>query len=337
MRPKDPVTILLATYNGGEFLPEQLASIRDQTIDHWKLLVRDDGSSDGTRSALADAATDDSRIELIEDQKGSLGAAGNFGALMSEGRRRGAERIMFADQDDVWSPTKIERELAHLRRSEATHGSETPILVHSDLRVVDRGLRTLHESFMAHQHISHTPRNPLGTLLVQNFVTGSTCLFNRSLLDIATPAPEEMVMHDWWLAVCAGATGRLEFLPDPTVSYRQHDGNEIGATGFWRSLDPRRRTWRLVSSEGTAAFVRTVRQSHCLRDRLRDRYRPEWRDALKLVDDYCDCLESPGNRLRRVLRVRRLGVRRQDPVRSLLLMLRILLMPRFESVGVSKG
>ena len=149
----EPVSILLATCNGARFVREQVESIRSQSVSDWTLVIRDDGSTDGTLEILCELAGTDSRIVLVNDTHGHLGAAGNFSMLATRALSSPPGPVLFADQDDVWFPTKIERTLAALRSAEAARPHNTPILVHSDLTVIDRGGQRLHDSFMRFQRI----------------------------------------------------------------------------------------------------------------------------------------------------------------------------------------
>jgi rhamnosyltransferase len=233
------VTIVLSSYNGEKFIAEQIESIRQQTHTVWKLLVRDDGSSDRTTDILQAFSQMDDRIILLPDHKGNLGPAASFGVLLEYALSTGAGYVAMADQDDVWSPTKITRELELMRRAEDQSGESSPILVHTDLTVVGEDLRLIDRSYLAYQGLRHVADSPLGTLLIQNFVTGCTALINRPLLQLAVPLPR-VIMHDWWLALCAAALGQICYLPEPTVLYRQHGTNAIGSAGrrkaLWRSL-----------------------------------------------------------------------------------------------------
>ncbi|HJR16888.1 MAG TPA: glycosyltransferase family 2 protein [Gemmatimonadales bacterium] len=234
-----PVTIVLSSYNGEKFIAEQIASIRQQTHPDWKLLVRDDGSSDHTRDIVQALIEVDDRIMLLRDHRGNLGPAASFGVLLEYALNHGAGYVALADQDDVWSPTKIARELEVMLRQEDRSGESEPILVHTDLTVVREDLRLIHQSFLAYQGLRHLADSPLGTLLIQNFVTGCTTLINRPLLQLAVPLPS-VIMHDWWLALCAAALGEICYLPEATVLYRQHRMNALGSPGqrkaLWRSL-----------------------------------------------------------------------------------------------------
>ena len=120
------VIVLLATYNGAEFLSDQIQSIQGQTISNWTLLVRDDGSEDDTRGVLERLAAKDKRIRCIHDTRGCLGAARNFGELMRIARAEKADYVFFSDQDDVWASNKITDQLTYLMEMELRHGKRPP-------------------------------------------------------------------------------------------------------------------------------------------------------------------------------------------------------------------
>src|SRR4051812_43971014 len=145
--------IVLSSFNGYKFITDQINSIRRQTYSDWALLVRDDGSSDNTVALVESLARQDTRIALLRDSKGNLGPAASFGMLLSHALQSGVRYVALADQDDVWLPTKLAHEMELLRDQEATVGSATPLLVHTDLAVVREDLSLLHRSFLEFQGI----------------------------------------------------------------------------------------------------------------------------------------------------------------------------------------
>lgn len=328
------VWIVLAAFDGADFLPEQLRSVRQQSFAQWRLLIRDDGSTDGSTSLIRQFAREDRRIEILEDGQGRLGPTGNFSTLLAAALERGADYVFSCDQDDVWHADKMQEELALMAAAEADDPTGA-VLVHSDLAVVDAHLRPLHSSFMRFQRIWHEEHEPLRTLLVQNFVTGCTCLANRKLLEAALPVPKRAVMHDWWLALCAAGLGRIRFLPATTVLYRQHGGNAVGAGGFWASVNPLRKHWRLASPDAHREFRRLLEQARELRDRLRAVAAS--RRSMKLVEDFCRLFDERLPRLERARRLRALKVRRQEPIRNALLLSRLLLTPGDHYLAASGG
>lgn len=210
------VDILLSTYNGQEWIDEQIRSIFAQDYPDWRLLIRDDGSTDQTvEKLLAWKKRFPDRISLYLEE--NIGIVGSFNRLLSLSE---AHYIAFADQDDSFKPDKLSKLMSLME-------SDQPLLIHHDLEVVDATLKQLHPSFWAKMRLNLSPN--LSRLLVQNSVTGCACLFNRALLNIAAPIPQEAAMHDHWIALSAAAFGKIRALQEPLTLYRQHGRNQIGA------------------------------------------------------------------------------------------------------------
>ena len=228
--------IVLSTYNGEEFLAEQLDSLLNQTDDDWRLLVRDDGSEDRTVEILHEyAGRFSEKMKIIDGGRSErLGPCGSFGRLLDESQ---AEYIAFCDQDDVWMSDKLKKLLEVVRREEkhAGAGEKMPIAVYSDMEVVDRNMYPIAESFMLRNALRHDADCHLPRLLLRNCVTGCAMIFSRKLLERALPLPETAVMHDWWLALCAAACGKIVYMPEKLVKYRQHGGNVYGSGGGWNN------------------------------------------------------------------------------------------------------
>ena len=232
--PSSDVFIVLSTYDGKAHVAALVESIQRQTFRDWCLLVRDDGSSDATVDIVSGLAREDPRIHILPADGRNLGATASFGLLLAQARDRGAGYVFFADQDDIWLPSKLDRLLSAMVDAETETGSDAPLLVYSDLVVVAGDLRVIHPSFRRQQWLTPlTQAEALRVLLTQNVVTGCGAMLNRPLLDIVVPLPEEVVMHDWWAAQCAAATGRIVDVADATVLYRQHTANGGGAPGPW--------------------------------------------------------------------------------------------------------
>ena len=224
------VEILLATYNGARYLREQLESLQNQTYNDWILIARDDGSTDGTLEILRNfSARNPGKLRLIEDTDRGLGAKGNFARLLEHATAR---YVAFCDQDDVWLPNKLELSMAKMLELENHYGSQTPLLLHTDLEVVDAELARVAESYWKYQHLWPQSPSHWKRLMVQNTVTGCTALANRSLYLLARPVAIEAIMHDWWLALVASLFGRIEAIDSATVRYRQHGQNDTGAQAW---------------------------------------------------------------------------------------------------------
>ncbi|MBU2737238.1 glycosyltransferase family 2 protein [Acidithiobacillus concretivorus] len=219
------VDIILATFNGESYIDALLDSIFNQTYIAWRLLIRDDCSSDATVTIIKSFADKyPEKIVVLDNKNIRLGVVGNFNALLN---KSSARYIMFADQDDIWLPHKIELTLS--KAIESDNHDNVPLLVHTDLCVVDKNLIQLSKSFWSYQAIDPARAVKLKDVMIQNVVTGCTMLINRSLAEISMPIPSESKMHDWWIAMVASAFGKIEFIPESTILYRQHGKNDTGA------------------------------------------------------------------------------------------------------------
>jgi glycosyltransferase involved in cell wall biosynthesis len=308
----------MAVYNGGSFLSEQLESIYRQTHQDWRLLIRDNCSTDSTWAVLEEhARRDPQRIRLLRAQVNG-GALANFAALLDHAD---ADYVMFADADDFWFPDKISRTLACMRELEALHSPGTPLLVHADLKVANQDLTVRHDSLWRYQNANPVGGVTLNRLLIQNTVTGCTMMLNRALVVLSRPIPSQpgqVVMHDWWIALVAAAFGHIGRVEQPLMLYRQHGRNDTGARRWTaagalakipRFFDTRELDQALARSQGQAA---------------------------SFLERYCDCLSPAQARLvadyaglnqRNALARRRLilahGFYRTGLIRNLSLLLRV--------------
>ncbi len=218
------IDILLATYNGEKYLEEQIVSLFLQTNQKFKIIARDDGSTDGTVKILEKyhERYKDRFLLLTGNPTGS--AKSNFFELLDHST---AEYSAFCDQDDIWSNQKLERTLGCLQDAEEEYGKEKPLLVHSDLAVADENLKITNRSLMRMQKLNPS-YHTLNRLLSQNNVTGCALLMNCALRQ-KVQANKAALMHDWWIALTAAAFGQILYYPSPTVVYRQHGRNSVGA------------------------------------------------------------------------------------------------------------
>ncbi|WP_125704632.1 glycosyltransferase family 2 protein [Lacticaseibacillus daqingensis] len=245
------VVVLMATYNGANFIREQIQSIQAQDFTEWKLHIHDDGSTDATVSLIQTMAAVDSRICLEDSLPKHLGAKQGFHELL---KMVTADYYFFSDQDDVWLPKKISQSLKQIRTLTG------PALVYTDLTVVDQTLQTLQPSM--HRANQYPNQLDFNHLLVQNSVTGCTVVLNEELKQIVcAQSIIPAAMHDWWYALVAAARGQLVYLNEATILYRQHGNNVVGATTpLWKRalrLDAKRQaTSRLREVQRQAGAIR---------------------------------------------------------------------------------
>lgn len=225
----------MCTYNGAEYVEEQLASILGQSRPVDELVVADDASDDATldivRAAVAahrDAGAELDYVELTRDpaeRAEPFGVAANFERAL---RAATGDIIALSDQDDRWVDGRLDRLLTVLE-TQPTVG-----LVHSDAALVDAdgaplGV-TLFEALGVDRRelASISAGRAFEVMLRRNLVTGATTVVRRSIVDRALPVPEGWI-HDEWIAIVASALGRTAVVREPLVDYRQHGGNQIGA------------------------------------------------------------------------------------------------------------
>jgi glycosyltransferase involved in cell wall biosynthesis len=229
------VEIVVATFNGDHFLVPQLQSILAQDYSHWRLLIRDDGSRDRTHEIIQTYLKQHpSRLQWVNlGDFENVGVVQNFNTLLE---KSSSDYTFLCDQDDIWLPHKLTDSLQAIQYIESQCGVVTPILVHSDLRVVTEQLELSHPSFWRSHNLDPT-RNSLQHLLVRNHITGCTVVINKALRELALPIPDSVFMHDWWLGLVAAAFGKIAYLKQPTVLYRQHQHNQVGAQNQkWRYI-----------------------------------------------------------------------------------------------------
>lgn len=221
------IDILLATFNGEKYLRQQLDSILCQTDSSWRLIVRDDCSTDGTVAIIEEyRQAFPGKIILLDNGGLNLGSCQNFALLL---QYASADYVMFCDQDDVWLPHKISATRTCMHSLEDEFGKESPLMVYTDLKVVGEDIDTvLADSTWEYQQLDPRNGKRLNRLLLHNIPTGCTMLVNRALRELALPIPPEAVMHDWWIALVATAFGQSRYLTDPVILYRQHGTNAVG-------------------------------------------------------------------------------------------------------------
>lgn len=301
------ITVLLAAWQGAAYIEEQLDSILGQTCTQIRILVSDDGSVDGTREILERYQKEyPNQIQLCHrsaerknhDRKDGIpAAAGNFFWLLEQ--VEDDEYVMLSDQDDVWKPTKAECLLSEMKRLEEVHGKTHPILVHSDMEVVDANLKVIHPSFFQYQKCN-PKRTSFAELLVENSVTGGAVMMNRALLCLLRERPAACEMHDWWIALTVSCFGTISYVNEPLYLYRQHGNNTLGAKETGSAADLKERIDR--SEEVKKTYQNMAAQAHAFGQMYHDRMSKEQKATLRayLALRY----QSPVGRLRNIVKNR---------------------------------
>jgi Glycosyl transferase family 2 len=219
------ISVAMCTYNGERFLPEQLASIVQQTRSPDELIVCDDRSTDRTLTVLRDFAASVSFPVRIFVNEHNLGVSANFeGAI----RRCKGDLIALSDQDDIWYPTRLEM-------SAWTLDCERDIgLVFTDADLIDANGQLLDQTIWKRLRFAGKPLHDLlagqwTVLAKQRFVTGATVMFRSSLRESSLPVGAGWV-HDEWIAMTAAAFSRLGPIEQALIRYRIHGSQQVGFT-----------------------------------------------------------------------------------------------------------
>ncbi|MCL2471149.1 MAG: glycosyltransferase family 2 protein [Propionibacteriaceae bacterium] len=292
------ITVLLATFNGAQYVAEQIDSLLNQTRPPDRILIHDDQSTDSTAEILDHyQQAHPNLIEVSVNDVNSGNAGRNFMAMMTTERN---DYVMLCDQDDVWLPDKIEVTSARMAQMEAQWGTSVPCLVHTDLTVVDEDLTPTGDSFRASTFANYD-RTGLQDQIIQNTATGCTIMYNRALAERITQVPAHMVMHDWWISLIAAAFGHIGHIDDCTVLYRQHGANQIGVADM-RTL--RYKLGRLFTPDQVRADIaKTYPQAQEFRTLFATSLHP---DQIRLLDSYCAIPHL--NKVQKIATVARLGV-----------------------------
>lgn len=215
------VLILLSTYNGEQYLAEQLDSLLSQTYKAIDIAIRNDGSTDNTLSILSEYQKKNPRITVMNEE--NVGCARSFWNLLMYAKEKKDDYTWFAfcDQDDYWMEDKVAVAVNHLEQAEATG----PCLYCSNLTYTDEKLNTLG---LKRKYLPQTDNK--AKALVESFSTGCTMVFNKALLEQATASSiENLHLHDLWVFHTCMFFGKIIYDPHPHILYRQHGNNEIGS------------------------------------------------------------------------------------------------------------
>lgn len=301
------IAILMATYNGESYLREQLESLLSQTYQNFVIYISDDLSTDSTYNILQNYKKKyPTKIVVFQNNSGHHGAKHNFMQLMIHHK---ADYVMLCDQDDVWKPEKIEITLRKMHELEGKYGKETPILVHTDLEVVNQSLQTISPSLKKAMNVDYS-RTQLRQIIIQNTLTGCTALYNRALSDLIAVEPPYMIMHDWWLILVASAFGIVGHVDEKTILYRQHRENVIGAKDVrtFRYKMRKLLNWRSIER----ALDETYRQAESLIIIYGDRLTAE---QMNLLRAYCSIPTK--NKLCRCITIYRLKMLKHGIARKI--------------------
>lgn len=273
------VDILLATYNGEKYLQEQIESILDQTYTDFRLLISDDYSNDKTVEIIKELAKKDDRIVTFF-QKENLGVVKNFEFLMEKVE---SDYFMFSDQDDIWKKNKIEKSVEKIEK-----GFD---LAYSDLEVVNDNLEVMNKSYWELKGFIKKVKkyNNFESLYLNNYITGCTLISKKQYIKEVLPIPKntEYILHDYWLPLMVSRDGKIGYIDEPLIKYRQHKNNRIGSqkkSDTLKTLDEIRELFIQVKIEHFKTFIENE-----------DKFSDEYKILNKMALNYFEDLKTKKN------------------------------------------
>lgn len=228
MKNEINVSVAMTTCNGEKYILEQIDSILPQLGWDDELLIGDDGSKDGTLEIIDKIASSDKRVRVFQGE--GLGVVRNFERVITECNN---DLIFLCDQDDVWASNKVEITKEHFLRE------KNLTLMMSDLVVVDKNLKTIHNSYMEMKGSS----TGIMKNILKNGYVGCALTYKKELNSIALPFPKGIPMHDQWIGILAEMFGRTKMTEDKLVLYRRYEDNVTALNSTSSFL--RKAVWRI--------------------------------------------------------------------------------------------
>lgn len=259
----EKIDVLLATYNGEKYLREQIDSILNQTYSNIRLVISDDCSKDNTREIIKEYEEKDDRVISYFHEK-NLGYVKNFEFLLTKVEN---DIYMLSDQDDVWLPTKIEHTYNKMVETNAD-------LVFTDLEVVDENLKMMYPSFNDYMKLSRKIKKYKTDYRLQylyNCVSGCTLMSKKKFLDMILPIPTQSkyAIHDTWIATAIANNGKVEYLDEKTILYRQHGNNQVGTEKVSHGFEKLDQVRELFINVKIGLFETYVKNDRIFNDKLK--------------------------------------------------------------------
>lgn len=299
--------MLLSTYNGEQYICEQLESLLEQEMVSLSLYIRDDGSTDSTKAMIEDYVQRYPEI-INYNPSVNIGAKGSFFELMEKAfiNKDDYDYFAFCDQDDVWDKQKLLRAVTFL----SEENGKLPLMYCSATQMVDAGLQPL-------SIWPNSPNRPLTmyNALVENVAVGCTTVINHEalrLLTLHSPKNQNyVIMHDWWCYLCISALGMVIFDDKPLIKYRQHSSNVLGGStdgwiGKWK-----KRFLRFSKGQNHYIISNQAREFYSCYKHLLE---PDEENA---IQDFINSIERSA--IQRLLYIFRAPFYRQSPMDNLIL------------------
>lgn len=261
------VCILLATYNGEKYLEAQLNSLLSQDFSNFICYIHDDGSNDRTVDIINEYCCRFPSVFKKVNAPVQGGAKNNFMFLL---KNIGVnfKYIVFCDQDDVWMPNKLSKLLERMRLINCCD-NQKPCLVYSDMKVTDKNLKIISNSFNNYNRLEHGNITP-DRAIMKGYAAGCSIMINQKLAKLASVKDyQNIIMHDWWVILVASLIGEISFVDIPLVLYRQHEHNTLGAKKTTFLSEMRRKFVDMITFKQfeitRQGLYRRIRQIRCLK------------------------------------------------------------------------
>lgn len=215
------IDIIMATYNGEKYIENQILSLMQQTYKNWTLYIHDDGSTDHTLEIVKKYMAIDSRIKLIDDQVKGLKAGKNFLHTL---KSSSADYAIFCDQDDIWLESKLEKLYKAILEIDSVN---QPVLVYCD------GYSWSENGNINPESISTAHAKDLKDFIFFNGgYQGCSIMMNRKLVEMINSYNGYVYHHDDLVSLMAHTFGRVKFIPEQLMLYRQHSQAVTGNKDF---------------------------------------------------------------------------------------------------------
>lgn len=232
------IHIIMCTYNGEKYIKEQIESILHNSTTDWRLYISDDGSTDSTYALASEYAKDypqkiilTTHINVADPSIHFLEKIKDISMIMQDD-----DYIMLCDQDDIWYNNKIELTLKHMSNLVMKNSNEMPLLVCTDVEVVNEKKEQLSRSFRRMIHYSINKLD-IAHLLMEHKAQGCTIMINKALADKIRKLPKVNTIHDMWLEMIAVTMGKMDYVDEPTMAYRRYaEQYTAGEMRFWKMV-----------------------------------------------------------------------------------------------------
>lgn len=261
---EEKVDVIIPTYNGEKYIKEQLDSILKQTYTNIRIIISDDCSRDSTPQILKEYKEKDDRIEVYIQEK-NLGVVKNVEFLL---KKVESPLYMLSDQDDVWLPNKIEKSVEKLNEEKAD-------LVFGDLEVVNANLETIYPSFGDFMLLNRKIKKYINSYKLNylyNCVTGCTVISKKKFISKIIPIPTDSkyLIHDHWIGLIVSLNGKLVYMPEKYIKYRQHGDNQVGTDKISHGFQRLDQVRELFINVKLGVFGTYVKNKECFPKELQD-------------------------------------------------------------------